>query len=193
MKKLLLIGSLMLMSLTAAAHEDGAVTNAKAIELAAHRLDRLVALKKLDASFLKKLSTMEVTVVENQPPVQFKVRVSQTKPEKGNPMQVDLTFDHDGKPLAAQVVAGGKPGPEVGFPSKDAAALSENLLHYVLENNTGGKVALFDKGAKTFTITKSKLKGEDVALGQLTSSSTTEKLNIYVKLDGTFISAEVVP
>lgn len=183
-----------LIALAAGAHPNGpGVSNAKAIELSAHRIDRLVALGKIDASFLKKLEKMEVAVVQNQAPVYYKVRVSQTAPAQGLPQQLDISYDDDGKPLSFQVIANGVAGPDMAWPDKDAGSLTENALHYVLENNADPKVALFDKGAVSFTLSKGTLNKVDVARGQMTSSLTTEKLNIYVKLDGTFISAEIVP
>ncbi len=193
MKNLLLIASTVLLTIGAFAHPNGpGVTNSKAIELSAHRIDRLVTLGKIDASFLKNLEKMEVMVVQNQAPVYYKVRVSQTKPAQGAPLQLDISYDEDGKPLAFAVITGGVAGPDAGWGDKDAGSLAENALHYILENNADAKVALFDKGASSFTLTKGVLAGETVARGQATSTLTTDKLNIYVKLDGTFISAEIV-
>lgn len=192
MKSLLTIAGLMIFALSTSAHAGG-VSNAKVAELSAHRIDRLVALNKIDASFMNKLDKMEVTVVENQPPVHFKVRVSQTKPAQGTPLQMDISFDDDGKPLAFQVIPGGTAGPDLGWSDKDAVSLSENCLHYVLENNTDAKVALFDKGLATFSLSRGTLNGQAVARGQMTSSLSSEKLNVYLMLDGTFISAEIVP
>lgn len=182
-----------LLSLNAYSHGGVAgVTSAKAIELAAHRIDRLVALNKIDGSFLKKLDKIEVEIAQNQAPVYYRVRVSQTVPAQGNPVQLDIAFDDDGKPLSFQLLPNGVSGPDIGWTEKSAGELTENALHYVLENAKDPKVGLFDKAATAFTLTKGVLKGQPVARGQVTSSATTEKLNIYLKLDGTFISAEIV-
>lgn len=194
MKTILMTLATLFIAISAIAHPGGpGVSNAKAIELSAHRVDRLVALNKIDASFLKKLDKIEVTVVQNQAPIFYKTRVSQTKPAQGNPMQLEISLDEDGKPLAFQLVPNGVAGPDLAWPEKNAGELTENALHYVLENATDAKVALFDKAATNFTLTQGTLNGQAVARGQVTSSATTEKLNIYLKLDGTFISAEVVP
>lgn len=194
MKKIILLSGLVFLSFSAFAHPGGpGVTSAKAAELSAHRVDRLVALAKIDGSFLKNLAKIEVAVVPDQAPVYYKVRVSQTQPEQGAPMQVEMSFDEDGKPLAFQIIAGGVAGPDVGWTDKDADTLTENSLHYVLENNTDPKVALFDKGLSTVVLSKGTLNGETIARGQITSTLTAEKLNVYLKLDGTLISAEVVP
>ncbi len=172
---------------------QAAVSSAKAIELSAHRVDRLVALSKIDASFQKKLSKIEVTVVQNQAPVAFKTVVTQSQPAQGKPMQLEISLDADGKALAHKLISGGVAGPDLGFSGKSAGELAENALHYVLDNVANGKIALFDKAATNFTLTKVTYQGETVALGQLRSSATTEKLNVYVKLDGKFLAAEVVP
>lgn len=176
------------------AHADGpGVTSAKIIELTAHRIDRLVTLGKIDNSFLKKLEKMEVTIVTNQAPIYYKVLVSQTQPGQGLPQQLEIFFNDDGKPLSFQLIAGGTSGPDMAWPDKDAVSLSENALHFVLENNKDPKVALFDKGVTTFVLTKGIYNGEVVARGQLVSSLTSEKLNIYIKLDGTYLTSELIP
>lgn len=182
-----------LISFAATAHENGpGVTNAKAAELSAHRIDRLVTLGKIDQSFLYKFDKLEITVA-NQPPVYYKVTVSQTKPIEGSPLQLEISFDDDGKPISYQVSAGGAAGPDIGWSAKDAVSLAENALHYVLENNSDQKIALFDRALSSFSLTKVQLNGQEVAQGQMTSSLTSEKLNVYLTLDGTFISAEIVP
>ena len=153
----------------------------------------MVTLNKIDSSFLKRLAKIEVVVAPNEAPVYYKIRVSESQPAAGQPMQLDISFDEDGKPLTFQMVAGGVAGPDMGFTDKDAGSLTENSLHYILENNTAGKVALFDKGASSMTLSLQTLNGQPVARNQVTSTLTSEKLNIYLKLDGTLISAEVVP
>lgn len=167
------------------------VSKAKVSELAAHRVDRLVTLGRIDASFVKRLEKIEVTSV-NQPPVAFKVRVLQTAPAQGQPVQLDLSFDKDGKALAHQVISG-TVGTDPQWTDKDAASLAENALHYVIDNANNPKVKKFNEGLTSFTLTKGDLNGDVVARGQMASSQTTEKLNIYLKLDGTLISTEIVP
>lgn len=194
MKKFFLIASLLVMPMSVFAHPEGpGVSNAKALELAAHRVDRLVTLGKIDASFLKQLAKIELNVVQDQAPVYYKVRVSQTLPAQGAPLQLDISFNDDGKALDFQVLAGGVMGPDAGWDVKNAGSLVENALHYILENSGDAKIALFDKGISTLVLSKAALGQETVAHAQATSSLTSEKLNIYLKLNGDFHSAEVVP
>ena len=68
MKKLLLITASLLISATALAHDDPKISMAKIAELSAHRVDRLVALNKIDATFLKKLEKIEVIRVAGPAP-----------------------------------------------------------------------------------------------------------------------------
>lgn len=193
MKTILLTLTSLLISTAIFAHADGpGVTKAKAIELSAHRVDRLVTLKKIDASFLKKLSSIEVIVVENQAPVYYKTRVSQTMPAEGNPMQLEISLDEDGKPLAFQVIPNGVAGPDMAWPDKNSVELTEQALHYVLENTSDAKIVPFNTEATTVTLSKAVLEKQTVVLGQVSSSATTDKLNVYLKFDGSFISAEVV-
>ena len=193
MKTILLTLTSLLISIPTFAHPDGpGVTKAKAIELSAHRVDRLVALKKIDASFLKKLDTIEVIVVENQGPVYYKTRVSQTKPAEGNPIQLEISLDEDGKPLAFQLIPNGVAGPDMAWPDKNSVELTEQVLHYVLENAKEEKIVPFDTAATSVTLSKVILEKQTVVLGQVSSSATTDKLNIYLNFDGTFISAEIV-
>lgn len=179
----------MLMSSTHAFAQS--ISKAKIAELAAHRIDRLVTLGKIDANFTKRLEKIAVTAV-NQPPVAFNVRASQTAPAQGQPVQLDLSFDKGGKVLGFQVVSG-TAGADPQWTDKDAASLAENALHYVIDNAGNPKVKMFNEGLTSFTLIKGELNGAIVARGQMTSSQTTEKLNVYLKLDGTLISTEVIP
>ncbi len=169
------------------------VSNAKVAELTAHRIDRLVSLGRIDGDFLMRLENVELSMV-NQAPVAFIVKASQTQPANGSQsMQLELAFDKDGKALSYQVLSGGNSGPDPAWPDKDAVTLAEDALHYVLDNANVPEIKNFFDGLTVFNLTKVDLKGVIVARGQVHSSLTTSKLNIYVQLDGTFISAEVVP
>ncbi len=174
------------------AHGDGANTSARIAELSVHRIDRLVVLNKIDASFMKNTAKIEITDVENQAPVAFNVMISQTPPAKGNPLQVALAFDKNGKPLSFQVIDGGTAGQDSAWPSADAVTLTENSLHYLLDNPTDAKAAPFFDDLGTVELAKGSMNGQDVAVAHMTTMDGTKKLNVYLKLDGTLISAENV-
>ncbi len=169
------------------------IVKAKAAELTAHRVDRLVSLNKIDGSFLAKAAKMEVTVVQNQAPAYYKVRVYQTQPAVGEALQMDVVYDSNGKPLSYNVLPGGNPGPDEGWTGVDAITLMENGLHYVLENGEKeATVKPFYTALTTITLTKGQLNGKTVARTQMKSSESALTLNVYVNLDGTFVSAEFI-
>ena len=193
MKKLLIAMTLTLTSLTTLAHDDGKVSIAKVAELAAHRIDRLVTLGKIDAGFLKNLETIQVSKVTNSEPVAFRSLASQTAPASGLPLQIEILSDHDGKTLSFKIIPDGSAGADPKWTDKDAGSLIENGMHYVLENNTLTAVAPYDTNFESMRLTKGKLNDQDVALLSIKSSSQAQQLNIYLKLDGTFITTTVTP
>ncbi len=170
------------------------ITNAKAAELTAHRIDRLVSLSKIDQTFLTHFSTVEISVLTNQAPAYYKAHVTQTQPDQGQPMQLDITYDENGKPLSFLVIAGGAVGPDMGWTGVDSVTLTENALHFVLENSEKDpRVKPFYNNLTSAHLIKGNLNGQTVASVQILSSETTQKLNIYLTLDGVFISAEFIP
>lgn len=192
MKSLIL--SLLVFSLSSLSlAQDATVSVAKAAELTAHRIDRLVTLGKIDSSFLTSLEKIEVHVLQDQAPAFFKTTSTQTSPEHGEPLKLEVVLDGNGKALSYQVSTSGSPGLPKGWQEKDAVSLTENALHYVLENSMDSKVGLFDQALTSIILEKVQLNGVEVAVGKMKSTLTTETLLVYLKLDGSFISAELVP
>ncbi len=169
------------------------ITNASIIELSSHKIDRLINLKKIDGTFRTKIERIEVSLISNQPPYVYRSLISQTKPLQGNPIQLEILFDKDGNALTYKVLPNGVPGVDKNWPGKDALELSENPMHYVLANSTNPQINPFFTDASSLTLIRGTLAGQDVAQGQLTSYKTKSTLNIYIKLDGTFISYEIMP
>ncbi|AZZ37280.1 hypothetical protein CIK05_10935 [Bdellovibrio sp. qaytius] len=189
----LAIGILAASQMTFAQEAAPGIVKAKAAELTAHRVDRLVSLNKIDSSFLTKAAKMEVTVVQNQAPAYYKVRVSQTQPASGEALQMDVVYDGNGKPLSYTVLPGGSAGPDEGWTGVDAITLMENGLHYVLENGEkDANVRPFYTALTTITLTKGQLNGKTIARTQMKSSENALTLNVYVNLDGSFVSSEII-
>lgn len=188
--KTLLVAALVAMAPTAFAQT---VSSAKIAELTAHRVDRLVQLKKIDPTFNTKLERVEVSQA-GPAPVAFRSLVSQTMPAQGAPIQLELLFDAAGKPLSFKVLPDGVAGPDPLYNGgKDAVSLLENSLHEALENATDPDIAPFYNSLTSVTLTKGKAQGMDASRAQITSSATTKKLNVYLMLDGMFMSKEIVP
>ncbi len=191
-KASVIFSSLLLASNFSFAHGDGANTSAKIAELSVHRIERLVTLNKIDPSFMKNTARVDVADVENQAPVAFKVMVSQTQPATGNPLQIAMTFDKDGKPLAFQSVDGGTAGPDSAWPGVDSVALAQNAVHYLLDNPTDATAAPFYDDLGSLELSKTTLNGQDAAVAHMTTMDGSKQLNVYLKLDGTLIKAEAI-
>lgn len=190
MKKIFLAAMIAVSPLTVFAQ----VTAGKVAELSAHRVDRLVQLKKIDATYTSKLQTVQVQAVNGPAPVAFRSVVSQTTPAQGAPLQVELLFDAAGKPLSFKEIPGGVAGPDPGYNGgKDAVGLFENSLHEVLENANDPKIAPFNDGLISVTLRKVKSGGMEMSQAQILSSTTTSKFNVYLMLDGMFMSSEIIP
>ncbi len=192
MRTALLLTAALIGSSLAFAHNDPTISTAKIAELSAHRADRLVALGKIDAAFVQKIDHIEVTKLSSGAAA-YKSIVTQTQPQAGSALQLELQFDHDGKPLSFKVLAGGTAGPDMGWSPKSAGELVENGMHYVIDNSANATVAPYFNDFTNLVLVKGTLGGKDVALLQVTASSQAKPLNIYVNLDGTINSVVVGP
>ncbi|ASD63271.1 hypothetical protein [Bdellovibrio bacteriovorus] len=188
MKSLLTIAAVLMFSVTGLAQE---VTLAKAAELTAHRIDRLVTLGKIDSGFISHLDSIEIAPTADKSAGAFRAVASQTQPETGAALKLEVYFDEKGKALSYQVLPDGEQGPDNAWTEKDAASLMENALHYVLENNGDETVALFDQGLSSIKLIKVQQDGKEMALGVMHSTLTNLTLNVYLNLDGSFVAAEV--
>lgn len=168
------------------------VTSGKIAELTAHRIERLVQINKISATYETFLEKVDVSSVTGQAPVAFKAVVSLTQPTQGNPVQLELLFDAAGKPLSYKEVAG-TGGADPKWPTANAQALYESSTHFLDDNKADPKILPFYNGATSLVLTKGKLQGADVCRVQISSSMTTSKLNVYLMLDGMVMSSEIIP
>lgn len=192
MKSILLSLALVAVSHYAFAAEDPRITTGKVAELTTHRIDRLVNLKKIDAQFLHRLEKIEITKVD-ETPVAYKAIVSQTAPAQGKAIQLELTFDKDGKFINFKTIEGGVTGVDPLWNSADSVTLLENAMHFVLEHTSDSQVEPYFLSMTNATLSKTTFHGETVAVAQFKTSAQAQTLNVYVKLDGKFISHEIVP
>jgi hypothetical protein len=165
---------------------------ARVAELTAHRIERLISLGKIDASYSTRTENIEITAA-GPAPVAFKALVSQTKPLQGAPLQIEILFDGAAKPLSFNVIPGGIAGSDPLWTDVNAVSLFEEALHEVLENAENIQFAPFYANLTSVKLTKEFSNNMVVARAQVSSSETAAKLNIYFKLDGTFVSSELVP
>lgn len=173
-----------------------AVSLAKAAELACHRIERLVTLRKIDEKFLTRFYSLEVQALPPGGPSDpaFKILASQFPGSDGNSSKVELLMDLNGKTLSQNVLQGTE---SEGFPSwtdKDPVTLSENSLHQILEGwISNPNLKPFFTGLKNLHLTQVKdNQGKILARVEIRSLETNEILEIFVGTDGNFVSSNIL-
>ncbi len=194
MKKIYLILVMLIAGASTAWAE--AVTISKAAELACHRIERLVTLKKIDESYLTNFGTMAVTAQKQNQPTDpaFKVMVSLYPGADSKSAQLEILMDNQGKTLSFNVVQGPASINAPKWQDKDAVTLVENSLHYVLEGwqilNPAVKPFYTDlKSLRLSQVTDAS--GQLVSKVEFLSNSVATTLEVYLKMDGNFISAQI--
>lgn len=177
--------------------EDHSLTqaaNLTAAEIAAHRVEKLVLLKKIDSAFQSKFKGLEVENLANggvgKPT--FKITLSQEGDAGAAANKVEITSDSTGKALAHVVVAGVNSSAQTAYSGKDPLTLTEIALHHV-EHLAGGdqKIAQFIKPFKALRIAQVSEGGQSIVRIEIVANSIQEKLTMNLKADGTLINAEV--
>ena len=188
----ILITSL-LCSAPAMAHE---VSQAKIVELSLHRIERLVILSRIDASFLTEIQSLKLDLIPHSDEVTpaFKVTALQGLAQDGTRRGLELVMNADGKALSQNGLAGSAPTVASAWTDKDAVTLTENSLHYVLDNvATTPSLAPIDANLTEVNLTHgTNAAGQAVAVAEFKTAAQQPGLRVRVKLDGTWDSAEAV-
>ncbi len=172
------------------------VTLSKAAELACHRIERLVTLKKIDESFLNNFGTMAVVAQKQTQPTDpaFKVTASLYPGADGKSAELELLMDDQGKTLNFNVIAGPASMNAPKWLDKDAVTLTENSLHYVLEGwqTSNPAVKPFFTDLKSLRLSQvADASGQLVSRVEFLSNSVPTTLEVLLKMDGNFISAQI--
>jgi hypothetical protein len=164
----------------------------KMMELALHRVEKLVQTKKISEDYRKKFEHIELAIDESKPPVYFIIKAHQTqvqtdKPEENKPNEVLLQSEMTGKPLGKHAETVGVAGPDYAWAPVDPLTLSERAAHHIEHLNgepaNTAKIKPFFDGIDSMTLVKGTLGVDPVALIQVTRIKSKDVLNIYLKLD----------
>jgi len=171
------------------------VTNAKAAELALHRVERLVILKKIEESFQSKPQSVKVEAIahQNEDDPSFKTTVYQVPGQDGSQKSIEIVFNEEGKTIKYTVNAGSDAVNAPTWGEKDATTLTENALHYVLDNAAvKPELVPFSQRLSTLKLSPgTNAAGAPVALVEMGAAANDGVLRVRIKLDGTFDSAEI--
>ena len=187
------------------AHEDHELSRAAVVELALHRLEKLVNLKKIDASFQSKLKSLTLSALPKTNPKDpgFYAVIEQYPAEDGTKNQLELWFvDKDLPPRwEHKVTLGGVAQGAPSWPDRDAVTLAEMAFHYLLDEWEGNpELAPYNKRVEEVTLLPGvNSAGEAVAQVDLKISKENQEasepalLRILVKLNGEFDSYVLIP
>lgn len=109
----------------AAVNANAAATPGVAGELGLHKTERLVALKKIDASFL----TESISLAVSPAGAGFNVNITEGADTAGKVRMLMMTSDKDGKVLTYSEMKAGNPASPLALPVKNALTLLELSMH----------------------------------------------------------------
>ncbi len=169
-------------------------SNLTAAEIAAHRVEKLILLKKVESAFQNKFKGLGVENLSNGGPGKptFKVTLSQEADAGASANKVEITSDSTGKALAHTVVAGTNPSSATVWAGKDPLTLTELALHHVEHlGPSNQKIGQFIISLKALRISQISENGQSVAKIEIVANGIKEQLTMKLKSDGTLINTEV--
>ena len=192
MKSLVFLGFALL--LASAAHA-ASVPTSKAAELAIHRIERLVTLHKIDENFINRFYGVSAVKLPQAQPTDpaFKASGFQVPGADGKSIEVEILMDATGKALSNTVKDGSESVNAPSWPSKDPVALSEDSMHYVLDNGTTKpELQPFYTAFANLVLNQvTDASGQIMSRATIRSTATDMILEVFLKLDGSFVSANV--
>lgn len=171
-----------------------AVTSGEVAELAAHRLEHLVSMGKLEETFLTKFSTLEIIKLEvtAQKGPAFKVIATQYAGADGISNAVELMMNEAGKTLSQVTKAGTEAVNAPIWNKMEALSYVELSLHF-LEDSTLPEVKPFLSDLTFVKLNQFKNnEGVIMARVDMTSKESANILEITMKEDGTVESVRTV-
>lgn len=192
------LGTLSVLAFTslnlAHAHSVG---NAKAAELAFHRLERLVTLKKIEEPFQSQLRSLKLENIPHQEEEQpsYKATIYQYPGADGTQKALEVILDEEGKTLKYSVLPGSTAVGAPQWPDKDITTLCEYALHYVLENGSSkAELMPFHHSLSSISVNEgTNSAGKKVALIEIQATEKEPILKISMNLDGSVDSVQFVP
>lgn len=176
------------------------VSNAKAAELALHRIDRLVAQNKIDEDYLLKLKALELSIVPQESPdnpllPKFRIMAETYAAKDGTKKRLEIWMNAKGKVLEHKPLPGGEPDGAPTWPDKDPVTLAENALHRILDNvSVIPSLVPFFNSLVEFTISPiTDETGSLLAAIDVMSSESHDILRIFIAADGTFKGEQYLP
>lgn len=184
-------------SIALAQHDHGgSVTNAKAAEIASHRIGRLVDTGKISESFLTNMQQFKVVALphHNAGEPAFQVNVKQAANKEGKQSELKLVLDMKGKFLSHSVVSEVSNDSQVEWPDSPVSELVESVLHYVTEQTPAGiDIKPFNKDMRSLSVVQKKnFDGLVQAAMIFESGSSSKKLEVVLSSTGDVLNVALI-
>ncbi len=167
------------------AYAHAAVSNSTAAELACHRIERLILLKKANPGFQNLIQSVSVEALPPAGPGKpaFKTTtIQQADPGKRGP-ELEIILDEKGRALTANEFPGTAAQAPFKWPKLDPLTLLEKALHYIEDNSKKTEVTPFSAKLRSISIKPGSVNGTAVAKVEVTSFDSPQKLVLTVSAD----------
>lgn len=153
--------------------------------------------KGIDPNYQNKIAGLSIELLahENEEDPTFKSVIAQKVLADGILRKIEIILDEEGRPLTNTELPVVKATAEtpVVWTDKDPTTLSENSLHYLIDNvATKPELVPYSEKLKSFSISPAKTaQGEVIAEVKYIAQNVADILLIYMKLNGDFHSAKI--
>lgn len=161
-----------------AVNAQAAATPGTAGELSLHKIERLVALKKIDASFL----TQTISLSVSRAGTGFNIMAMEGADATGKQRMLMMTSDKDGKVLTYKEMAAAAPKTPVALPVKNAISLYELAMHCTGGELIGPSTAC--KDSQFATLYGDRFKSADLLVTVDATSGDVTGAEISIQGDG---------
>ncbi len=170
------------------------ISGGNAAELGAHRIEKLVLLKKIPAAYQAQFKGLEVRQIMpggvNQP--SFEIIGSQEADAGKSANKVSVILDENGKALSNTVAAGQTAKSPTVWAGKDPLTLTELAVHHIEHMMPSDKkLSPFYAGMKGLRISQMQHGSHTMAVVEFVSELTKEKLVMNLNTDGSLIDYAV--
>ncbi len=178
------------------AHDGDGHSAAHIAELALHRIERLVILKKIDEGFQNRFSSLSLADAPagNPAGAKYLASSSQVAGSDGTANAVDIYMDEMGKSLSFETRSGAASVNAPAWPDKDALTLAESAMHYIEGAANDPTIDPFNDAFSSMKLSQGKdSSGATIAIVDVTNTKTPQTLRVLVKTDGTVESSSILP
>jgi len=173
-----------------------AVSRARAAELALHRIENLVILKKIQPTHVARMRSLSLSVLNRKTDEEpaFLATAIQFPAADGSASSIQIPLKVDGKALKQVETLGSEPVSAPSWPNVDAVTLAENALHCLqgekLDNQrpnlcVNSEIAAYGSEFSSLVLTQLSTNTGPIAVIDIRGAHASPVLRIQLKADGT--------